>query len=127
MSEVKVKIVLTRAPDDPKVNERSFQEELGSFGAALRSAGVKYTLRGMAFDSADALGFQSPEFQVFLGQAVAAVAGLCGAWVQVRYGRKVRVKIGDVEAEGRSVDEIGRLLEQAADFPRTKSKDDDTS
>jgi hypothetical protein len=34
MSEVKVKIVLTRAPDDPKVNERSFQEELGSFGAA---------------------------------------------------------------------------------------------
>jgi hypothetical protein len=31
MSEVKVKIVLTRAPDDPKVNERSFQEELGEF------------------------------------------------------------------------------------------------
>jgi hypothetical protein len=80
----------------------------------------------MAFNSADALGFQSPEFQVFLGQAVAAVAGLCGAWVQARYGRKVRVKIGDVEAEGRSVDEIGGLLQQA-DFPRTKSKDDNTS
>ena len=93
MSQVKVRIVLTRASDDPKVNERSFQEELGSFGAALRSAGVKYTARGMAFDSVDALGYQLPEFYVFLGSSITAVAALCGAWIQARYGRKVRIKL----------------------------------
>ena len=123
MSQVKVRIVLTRASDDPKVNERSFQEELGSFGAAR----VKYTARGMAFDSVDALGYQLPEFYVFLGSSMTAVAALCGAWIQARYGRKVRIKIGDVEAEGRNVEEIERLLQRAADFPRTKSKDGDTS
>jgi hypothetical protein len=128
MNQVKTRIVLTRAADDPKVNKRGFQEELGIFSAALRSAGVEFTVRGMAFDSAGAVGYQLPEFMVVLGPAVvAAVAAICGAWVQARYGRGLRVKSGHVEAEGRNVEEIERLLRLAADFQRTKSKDGDTS
>jgi hypothetical protein len=63
-----------------------------------------------------------------LGPAViAATAAICGAWVQARYGRKVRLKIGDVEAEGRSVEEIETLLKQASDFQDTvRAKSDDT-
>ena len=47
-------------------------------------------------------------------------------WVTAHYGRKVRLKIGDVEAEGRTVEEIEGLLKQASDFQeavRAKSED----
>jgi hypothetical protein len=39
----------------------------------------------------------------------------------------VRLKIGDVEAEGRTVKEIESLLKQASDFQSTvRAKSDDT-
>jgi hypothetical protein len=50
-----------------------------------------------------------------------------GAVLQARYGRKVRIKIGDVEAEGRNVEEIEALLKLAHDFqnapPETEGDD----
>jgi hypothetical protein len=36
--------------------------------------------------------------------------------VKARAGRKVRLKIGDFEAEGQTVEDIDRLMKQAADF-----------
>jgi hypothetical protein len=55
----KIEIRLQRAPDDPKVPDPKFQEELREFSKALQTAGVDYSQRGMAFDSADALGYLS--------------------------------------------------------------------
>jgi hypothetical protein len=128
MNQNEVRIVLQRASDDPAVNAPEFQKELGGVSKSLHSANVKYTVRGMTFDSVDALGFQLPEFVVTLAPgAIGAVAGICGAWVQARYGRKVRLKIGDVEAEGRSVDEIASLLKRAADFRKFDSTKSDNT
>jgi hypothetical protein len=36
-----------------------------------------------------------------------------GVWLHARYGRKVRIKIGDVEVEGQSFDEVEKGLEKA--------------
>lgn len=44
------------------------------------------------------------------------MAGLLGAWLQAKFGRKVRLKIGDVEVEGRSTKEVEDLLERAKAF-----------
>jgi hypothetical protein len=44
------------------------------------------------------------------------------AWVRVRGGRKVRVKIGDTHVEGRSPDEIEKLLKVAAEFKQQSNK-----
>jgi hypothetical protein len=41
---------------------------------------------------------------------IPALTGLAGAWLQAKYGRKVRLKRGDVEVEAASVDEIAKLL-----------------
>jgi len=123
-----VRITLRRAPDDPPEPDPKFQEELREFCKSLHAAGVTFAQRGMAFDAADAVGFTVGQFLITLGPAViAAVAAVCGGWVQARYGRKVRLKIADVEAEGRTVEEIGSLLKRAADFreagvaPETRS------
>jgi hypothetical protein len=116
---VRMEIVLQRAPDDPKVHDPKFQSELRDFSKALRAAGIEYSQGGMAFDAADGGGFPLPEFLVVLTAAITPLAGLCGAWLQARYGRKVRVKIGDVEAEGRTVEEVDELLKRAVKFRET--------
>jgi len=117
----KVRLTLQRAADDPKVNDPAFQAELSAFSAALGAAGITYSQRGMMFDAVGVPGYPLPDYLLTLGPPViAAAAGACGAWVQARFGRKVRLKIGDVEAEGRSVEEIESLLKLAAEF-----RDDD--
>jgi len=113
----KVRLTLQRASDDPKANDPGFQEELAAVSAALRQSGVAYSQRGVAFDAVGALGYSLPEYLITLGPPViAAAAAICGAWVQARFGRKVKIKIGDVEAEGRSVEEIEDLLKRAVAF-----------
>jgi hypothetical protein len=112
----KLEIRLQRAPDDPKLADPKFQEELRGFSKALRSAGIDYSQRAMAFDAADGLGYPLPEFLIAFSAPIAALAALCGAWVQGRYGRKVRIKISDVEAEARTIEAIEHLLKRAQAF-----------
>jgi hypothetical protein len=46
--------------------------------------------------------------------ALPAVMGFAGAWVQAKFGRKVRVKKGDLEIEAGSVEEVELLLEKVS-------------
>jgi hypothetical protein len=43
---------------------------------------------------------------------ITAVAAVCRGWVQALYGRKMRLKVGDLEAEGRTIEEIKSGLVQ---------------
>ena len=83
-----------------------FQKEFDAFAAALHGSGVECDQLAMALCAVNAGGWSLPEFLLYLGSlppaVIVAAAGLCGAWVQGRYGQKVRLKIGDVEAEGRT-------------------------
>lgn len=124
MDEQTTAIGFVRAPDDPQERDPAFQEELNAFGSSLREAGVAYSQRAMVFDSIDALGYPLGEFIIKqLGPvAIPAVTGAVGVWLQARYGRKVRLKVGDVEIEARIPEEIERLLKSAASL-RDNSSD----
>jgi hypothetical protein len=126
--ERRVELLLVRAPEDPRENEPAFQQELRSFAASLRSTGMTHSQWGMTFDAVDGGGYALGHFAIAVVPAViAAAAAVCGAWVTARYGRKVRLKIGDVEAEGRTVEEIERLLKQASEFQSAaRANRDDT-
>lgn len=39
-----------------------------------------------------------------------------GAWLHARYGRKVRLKIGEIEAEAQTVEEVETLLARAQEI-----------
>lgn len=92
------------------------------FGAVLKTNGVIYGQMAVAMDTVDAHGYPLGEFiaslKTFGGPAITAAAAAAGAWVQARYGRKVRLKIGELEAEGRSVEEVEKLLKVAADYQK---------
>ena len=38
-----------------------------------------------------------------------------GAWLHAGYGRKVRLKLGDIEAEGQTIDDVNALLRRAVE------------
>jgi hypothetical protein len=40
----------------------------------------------------------------------AALTACIRAWLHAYYGRKVRLKVGDIEAEAQSVEEVEKLL-----------------
>jgi hypothetical protein len=102
--------------------DQDFQAALTSFASEVRKAGVPIAQSAIAFDSADSHGFPLPDFTIailVLGPpTIAAIAAAAGTWVQARYGRKVRLRVGDTEAEGRSAAEIVQLLEIAATYRR---------
>lgn len=119
---------LVRAPDDPGEGAAAFQEELRHFEQSLHNAGISYSQRAMAMDSVETHGFPLPEYVVAIKQlgppVIAGLAGYAAAWVQARLGRKVRLRVGNVEAEGRDVVEIKALLETAATFRDGKEAPD---
>jgi hypothetical protein len=118
----KIEIVLRRAPDEPKdPRDPKFQAELSEFSKSLHSVGLKVSQRGMAFDAAEFLGYPLPEFTVSLAQTIGpallgAIGVALGAWLKGRYGRKARVKIGDVEAEAQTIEEVGALIAKIQEF-----------
>jgi hypothetical protein len=77
-------------------------------------------------DAVDAHGFPLPEFIVAMKTlgppVITALAGYAAAWVQARNGRKVRIRIGEIEAEARTVAEIEKLLKKAAEFQDRERK-----
>jgi hypothetical protein len=115
---------LVRVADDPPENDPAFQAELGEFSISLRAAGVTFSQVGRAFDAVDGGGYALAEFVVkTLGlPLIGAAAHVCATWVKARAGRKLRLKIGEVVAEGKTAEDIERLMKQAAEFCAAHAK-----
>ncbi|MBI2715771.1 MAG: hypothetical protein HYX37_15170 [Rhizobiales bacterium] len=95
-----VKISLVRSSDDPPLFAAESQAELRSVRSAFRDKGIEAAAPFMTMDAVDASGGYIGEFIIPLAQIVGPViAGIVGAWLQARSGRKVRVKVKDIEIE----------------------------
>jgi len=125
-------IELDPAPGESDGADEAFQEALHQFSRQLNDAGAGFKQRAIAFDSVDALGYPLPEFVLAIKSlatpaVLTALAGATGAWVQAKLGRKVRLKIGEIEAEGRSVAEVEKLLAAAVRFQEEQDARKDAS
>ncbi len=120
-----LEIELGSAPDDPPPNDPGFQQELATFGGALRAAGIAYSQRAIAFDSVEAHGYHLAEFAIqHLGPpAIGIITAAVTGWFAGRAGRKARLKFGDVEAEARTSEEVEQLLKSAAAFRAQVAKE----
>jgi hypothetical protein len=120
--------VLVRAPDDQALSSREYQEELRTFNRWLRSQGVEVSARCYAHDSIGGGGGLSGEFGVVasaLGPALCTAVGTAlGAFLNGRYGRKVRLRTGldgKIDVEAQTVEEIKQLVKVAAQWRRKSS------
>jgi hypothetical protein len=121
-------IFLLPAPDDSTIYSPEFQAGLQTFDDALRAEGIKVSPRVLVRKSAGGGSSYVGEFLIPLAQVVGPALGVVlVAWLQGRSGRKVKLKVGDVEAEARSVEEVQTLLRSAQQFRDKASADDNQS
>jgi hypothetical protein len=120
MARVRVFLEVWPAPDDSTLTTSEFGREIRALPSRLRSRGVDAEFPSMGHGPGGGI-----DLLITLGPpAIAATAAILGGFVQARYGRKVRLKFGDAEAEGRTVEEIQNLLQQVKEFhDRHSTKD----
>ena len=116
-------ITLLPALDDAPLRSNGYQRELRRFEESLVAQGLEVGSSIELRESGvpDTLAVIIPpylgDFTIKLAATVGPALGtLMGAWLHGRYGRKVRLKIGDIEAEAQNVDQVEKLLQQAEQF-----------
>ena len=104
-------LFLVAAPDDPTVADPEYQRGLSAVSGALREAGILSAQRRMTFDADGAAGYSLGQYFISLAPVAGPVIGVAvGAWITARSGRKLRIKVGDIELEAHSPAEIDHLM-----------------
>ncbi|WP_146122225.1 hypothetical protein [Burkholderia multivorans] len=109
----KVRFYLLSAPDDPPIFSADGQSILRTVVAALRENRIDADTPFMTLDAVDAVGGYTGEIAVLIQAVSPVLTGILGAWLQSKAGRKVRLKIGDIEVEAGTVQEAEQLLRHA--------------
>lgn len=117
---VEVEIELIRSPDDTRELGPEYQMELARFGETLRTSGADVSQHLISLNSVGAGDYLAGTFVLALaGTVVPAVTKIVVAWIRVRAGRKVRVRIGDTYVEAKTAAEAEILLKAAAEHKQT--------
>jgi hypothetical protein len=124
MNQDCLQLDLLPGPDDPPLNSADFQKSLGNFLNSLQEQGLNPSWRAFTRDTVGGGSTLLGEFFIPLAQTLApAFFTLLGAWLTARGGRKVRLKIGNIEAEATTVQDVEALLQTATKFQEEKSSE----
>ena len=97
---------LDSAPDDPPPSNREYQRELGTLLHSLRANGIGVSARYDALDAENGGSALSGTFVITLPSIGPVFGAVIGAWLDSRYGRKAKLRIGDIEAEAQTAAEF---------------------
>ena|SRR6267154_5904402 len=118
---IEMTFTLKRSPDDAPQFSQEHQASIAAVFAAFRNEGLDIRATAFAMDAVDSAGGATGDFLALakaLGPPI--VAALTG-WLAGRSGRKVRVKVGDIEAEAHSVKELDKILARIATIAHDNS------
>ncbi|MFL9935410.1 hypothetical protein P0D88_41435 [Paraburkholderia sp. RL18-103-BIB-C] len=102
---------LVPGPLDQTVFSPRCQTELQRFDDQLRAGGIR--AETVTFRTADGAGLTG-EFVIPPAQPVgAALPEVAASWLRGGAGRTLRLKVGDLEVEARTIEEVGQLLQRA--------------
>ena len=106
---------LIAAPDDAPSWEPEYQGELFYLNHRLAAGGVEYSclVEGPGCKGPVEAAALGELFIKFTELAVPVIGTVVGAWLHARYGRKVRLKIGEIEAEAQTWEDVDKLLARA--------------
>lgn len=121
-----LRLILLPAPGDD-LNNHDYQLGLTEFATGLRTLGIGIFSRISLREGVASEVLSHGVFDIKL--ALGVVAPLCtalGVWLQARYGRKVRLKVGEkeIEAAAPTIEQIEKLLELADAFKERNSTQD---
>ena len=119
-------LVLTAAPNDPGARDPEYQRGLTAVSTALRDAGILYSQRNMTFDAAGAEGYSIGQYVISVAQIAGPIVGVAvGAWIQGRAGRKVRLKVGEIELEAYSQADMDVLVAKALELKKQLAEENE--
>lgn len=114
---LEVSILLVRSQDDAAAFGADYQGELREFRDAVNDSGIAISPRIAVFDSVGATGGLTGEFLIPMTQVIAPIlTAAVVAWVGRRNGRKLRLKVGDIEVEGNTEEDIRLLIAKAKEL-----------
>jgi hypothetical protein len=98
---MELQISMIPSPEDPPWRSDDYQSELHTLGQTLRADGVEI----------QSVGCPPGEWRVKLGSALGSNLGTSvGSWLQARRGRTIHLKMGEIEAEIRTAEELTRVI-----------------
>jgi hypothetical protein len=115
---MELNVTMIPALEDPGDRSPGYQRELGEFAKSLTKAGVEYEAApGSLLLTAPSPFIYGGRFVIKMIEAHGAtVVAAVAAWLHGRSGRKVRLKVGEVEAQAQTVEEVEKLLKQAQEI-----------
>jgi len=121
MKRPQLELRLILGPNDPPLTSAMCQEALRAFVGAVSAAGFDVSATSRLLESADALGGGglSGRFIIDLvtNKNLWLVLGpIITAWLTRRNGRKIRVKVGDIEVEAHTPEDVEKLLTKAQEI-----------
>jgi hypothetical protein len=119
MRFARARLFLVPAPDDPDIASPSLQFVFGKARSFLRLHGVE-TITPMFYDiEAESEGYLG-EFAIPLSRALEpGLRIIFMTWLDGRPGRKLRLRVGEAEAETRSTEEANAFLRRAQQLRET--------
>lgn len=114
-SELSLRLI--PAPDDLARFGADYQAELRQFKGQLKAASVDADTRFAVFDSPGTVGGMTGEFLIPAAQIIVPALSVAAvAWMNGRAGRKLRLKVGDIELEASTQEDIDLLLAKALEL-----------
>jgi hypothetical protein len=110
-------ISMIPSPDDPPWRSDDYQSELRNLGLSFRADGLEIRDQGSRPVGAGCVPEISGEWRVKLDAMVGPILEApVGSWLEARRGRTVRLTIGEIEADVRTVDELVSVIKKATRY-----------
>ena len=111
---MELQISMIPSPEDPPWRSSDYQSELRNLGLSLKADGLEIrdvsTLPARAGSPPPLLGEWRVKFDASLAPILQTPVG---AWLQARRGRTARLRIGEIEADVRTIEELVRVIRVA--------------
>ena len=119
MRSSEFELILVPSKDDAPPFSDEYQEELGQFSLHAHASSQMC----FAMDSVDGGGGPLGDFIFTNADAlIAALTTLGGIYLKGRFGRKLRLKIGEVEIEANTIDEVKTMVKNVHALQNKETK-----
>jgi hypothetical protein len=109
-----LQLELVPSSEDPPLQSQEYQNVLREFSDSLEIGNLSVSSQVLLIEAA---GHEiAPHLGVFytsLQSAIPVIGAALTSWFAGRYGRKVRVKVGDIEVEANTAADAEKLLKEA--------------
>ena len=115
-----LELLLITTPDDAPWWTPEYQDEMSDLDCLLADGGVHHSCL-VAEGGPGCMGpLEAPALgELFIKlteHAVPVIGTAVGVWLHAKYGRRVRLKVGDIEAEAQTAEQVEKLLARALEI-----------